>query len=62
MDIEGTAIDSITVQIPRAAVETRLTRVPDIHGRILNDPMGRLLAEHFIALVRQCPMSTWATA
>jgi AraC-like DNA-binding protein len=55
MDIAGTASDSITVQIPRMAIAARLSRVPDIHGRILDDPMGYLLADHFHALVRQLP-------
>lgn len=55
MDIAGTASDSITMQIPRKAIAARLSRVPDIHGRILDDPMGYLLADHFHALVRQLP-------
>ncbi len=53
MQIDVEASDSITIRVPRRSVDARLSRTPNIHGRVFSDPVGRLLTDHFLALVRQ---------
>ncbi len=55
MEIEVQASDSISIRVPRQSVDARLSRPPNIHGRVFDDPVGRLLTDHFLALVRQLP-------
>jgi AraC-like DNA-binding protein len=51
----GTVSDTITVRVPRAAMMARLSPMPKLHGRLLDDPMGHLLCDHLRALIRQLP-------
>lgn len=51
---ETTDLDSVTVTVARSALHT-IDELPDLHGRILEQGAGRMLADHFVSLVRFLP-------
>jgi AraC-like DNA-binding protein len=55
MDAAGSGGGSITLNVARPAMDAALPRPPDLHGAMLNGSMGRLLADHFLSLVRELP-------
>ena len=57
----GSRLDLIVALIPRAAIELALGTV-DLHGRRLEHPAGRLLADHLTLLVNHLPSLTEAEA
>jgi AraC-like DNA-binding protein len=55
MDVAGSSSDSITISIARSAIDLAAPRMPETHGVIFDGAMGRLLADHFLSLVRELP-------
>lgn len=45
----------ILLAVPRAALTALAPHVRDLHGRLLDGATARILAEHFVALVRHLP-------
>lgn len=62
IDTAGTDNDHITLGISRAAIAATGVAVPDLHGRVLDGPAGRLVADHLLELVRTLPLATMADA
>jgi AraC-like DNA-binding protein len=52
---EGAGSDHVTVQLPRKAIENEVAVLPDVHGLVLTHAPGRMLADHFLSMVRHLP-------
>ena len=50
----------ILLAVPRAALRALAPTVRDLHGRLLDGATARILAEHFVALVRHLPEASAA--
>jgi AraC-like DNA-binding protein len=55
MVAEGAESDHLTVSIARKSVEAMFAEMPDLHGLMLDQAAGRMLADHFLSLVRHLP-------
>lgn len=52
--------EHISVVFPRRTIQEAMPGMPDLHGRIMDGVPGRLLVDHFLALVRYLPLMTTA--
>jgi AraC-like DNA-binding protein len=55
MDAEWTGGECITLGIARRVLDAATPHMPDLHGALLDGAAGRLIADHFLSLVRELP-------
>jgi AraC-like DNA-binding protein len=59
-DCSGMANEHITLGISRPTLEATQVPIPDLHGRLLDGAVGRLVADHLLTLARSLPVATTA--